>query len=93
MGFIGGCCLALIALFIPPLPVLIRAGCGASFFVSIILTLLGWLPGVLYAWFVIMVGLEFNKVSVQPRRSFAALSLGCEQAARFRQVRCARTGE
>ncbi|KAL1590177.1 hypothetical protein WHR41_01320 [Cladosporium halotolerans] len=48
-----GCCEAIIAIFLPPLAVLLRSGCGVQFFINILLTLLGWLPGVIHAWFVI----------------------------------------
>ncbi|GAB7345617.1 hypothetical protein MBLNU457_3914t1 [Dothideomycetes sp. NU457] len=54
MGVIGGACLGLIALFFPPFPVLVRTGCSVDFLISIILTFLGWLPGVIYAWYIIL---------------------------------------
>ena len=50
----AGCCEALIAIFLPPLAVLMRRGCGGSFLLNIILTILGWVPGVIHAWIVII---------------------------------------
>ena len=45
-----GCIDALLCLFLPPLASGVRArGCGAMFFV-LILTLIGWLPGVIVAF-------------------------------------------
>ncbi|KAH9838118.1 Proteolipid membrane potential modulator [Teratosphaeria destructans] len=51
---LGGLTLAFVAIFLPPLPVLIRAGCGTYFLLSIILLFLGWIPAILFAWFVII---------------------------------------
>merc|ERR1712136_129887 len=53
----GACCdlcLFLVALFLPPLAVLIKAGCGSDFCINLILTLLLWVPGVCHAWIVIL---------------------------------------
>ncbi|GAM88971.1 hypothetical protein ANO11243_070050 [Dothideomycetidae sp. 11243] len=54
MGFCGGLILSIIALFLPPIPVLIRRGCGAEFLISIGLTVLAWIPGIIYAWYIIL---------------------------------------
>lgn len=48
-----GCCEAIIAIFLPPLAVLLRKGCSGSLLINIVLTILGWIPGVIHAWFVI----------------------------------------
>lgn len=45
--------LYILAIILPPAPVLIIRGCGAHFCLNILLTLLGWLPGLLHAWYVI----------------------------------------
>ncbi|KAK7544529.1 uncharacterized protein J3D65DRAFT_23912 [Phyllosticta citribraziliensis] len=47
------CLLILIAIFLPPLVVLIKRGCGLNFCLNILLTLLGWIPGILHAWLII----------------------------------------
>lgn len=39
-------------IFIPPLAVYLKHGIGSTFLVSIILTLLGWLPGMIHAFWV-----------------------------------------
>ena len=50
----GGLFLAIVALFIPPLSVLKRTGCDHHLFINIVLTLFGWTPGVLHAWYIIL---------------------------------------
>lgn len=42
-----------IALFLPPLAVFLKRGFGRPFWLSIVLTLLGHLPGVVYAIYVV----------------------------------------
>ncbi|KAF9735749.1 plasma membrane proteolipid Pmp3 [Paraphaeosphaeria minitans] len=42
-----------LALFLPPVPVFIKRGCGADFLINICLSILGWIPGVLHAWYII----------------------------------------
>ncbi|WPG99696.1 Hypothetical protein R9X50_00251500 [Acrodontium crateriforme] len=59
---LGSVTLGIIAVFLPPLPVLWRAGCGAFFLISIGLMFLGWLPAVVFAWFVIL-----DKPSIRQR--------------------------
>jgi uncharacterized membrane protein YqaE (UPF0057 family) len=46
--------LILFALLLPPLAVALADGIGTSFWISIILTLLFWLPGVIYALIVVI---------------------------------------
>ena len=45
-------CTNIFCLLLPPVGVLLEFGCTGEFWVSIILTLLGWIPGVIYAYFV-----------------------------------------
>lgn len=42
----------LITILIPPIGVLMVAGCGADFFINILLTLLGYLPGHIHAFYI-----------------------------------------
>ncbi|WWD19571.1 hypothetical protein CI109_104032 [Kwoniella shandongensis] len=42
-----------VALFIPPIPVFLKAGIGAQLLINILLWILGWIPGVLHAWWII----------------------------------------
>jgi uncharacterized membrane protein YqaE (UPF0057 family) len=37
--------LLVLAIILPPVPVLIKEGCGFHFCLNIILTLVGWIPG------------------------------------------------
>ncbi|KFH72100.1 hypothetical protein MVEG_02393 [Podila verticillata NRRL 6337] len=45
--------LFIIGFFLPPLAVGLKRGCGADFLISIGLTLLGHIPGIGYAWYII----------------------------------------
>jgi len=46
-------CLYFLALFLPPLSVFLKTGCGADFLINILLSILGWIPGVIHAWWII----------------------------------------
>eukprot|EP00929_Paragymnodinium_shiwhaense_P076336 TRINITY_DN39226_c0_g1_i2.p2 TRINITY_DN39226_c0_g1~~TRINITY_DN39226_c0_g1_i2.p2 ORF type:complete len:100 (+),score=25.21 TRINITY_DN39226_c0_g1_i2:69-368(+) len=46
-------CSCLCAYIVPPLGVYWRFGCGMEFWVNVILTLLGWVPGVIHAMCII----------------------------------------
>lgn len=41
------------SIFIPPLGVFLQVGLGKSFWINIVLTLLGYFPGVIHAAYVI----------------------------------------
>jgi len=43
----------IVAVIFPPLAVGILDGCSCSLLIDVILTILGWLPGVIYAFYVI----------------------------------------
>jgi uncharacterized membrane protein YqaE (UPF0057 family) len=43
----------IIAIFIPPLGVFLQVGIGRDFWINIILTLLGYIPGIVHAIWVI----------------------------------------
>lgn len=47
------CCACLLAFFLPPVGVFLEVGCTGPLFLNILLTILGWLPGVIHAFFVI----------------------------------------
>lgn len=42
-----------LALFLPPLAVFLHRGLKAQFWLCLLLTLLAWLPGVIYAFYVV----------------------------------------
>lgn len=44
----------ILAIFLPPLGVFLQVGLGLHFWLNILLTLLGWLPGVIHAIWVIL---------------------------------------
>ncbi|MFC7051951.1 YqaE/Pmp3 family membrane protein [Hansschlegelia quercus] len=44
----------LIAIFIPPLGVFLQVGIGLHFWLNILLTLLGYIPGIIHAIWVII---------------------------------------
>lgn len=41
----------IIAIFLPPLAVALAHGIGKKFLINVLLTLLGWIPGVIHAIF------------------------------------------
>lgn len=49
----GNVLLYCLAILIPPVAVLLKRGCGADLIINICLTILGWIPGVIHAWWVI----------------------------------------
>ncbi len=44
----------LLAIFLPPLGVFLQVGLGIHFWLNILLTLLGWLPGIVHALWIIL---------------------------------------
>lgn len=43
----------IIAIFIPPLGVFLQVGLGKDFWINILLTLLGYIPGIVHAVYII----------------------------------------
>ncbi|MFQ4139019.1 YqaE/Pmp3 family membrane protein [Nodosilinea sp. PGN35] len=43
-----------VAIFLPPLGVFLQEGIGAQFWINILLTLLGYIPGIIHAVWVIV---------------------------------------
>jgi uncharacterized membrane protein YqaE (UPF0057 family) len=48
----------IIAILVPPLAVYLQVGFGKSFWINLLLTLLGYLPGVVHAVYVIGKGIK-----------------------------------
>lgn len=44
----------IIAIFLPPLGVFLKRGCGGSFLLNVLLTILGYIPGIAHAVYIIM---------------------------------------
>ncbi|KAH5299587.1 plasma membrane proteolipid 3 family protein [Parastagonospora nodorum] len=49
----GTILLYFLAIWLPFLPVAIRRGCSADLFINILLCCLGWIPGIIHAWYII----------------------------------------
>ncbi|GFZ48638.1 Plasma membrane proteolipid 3 [Saitozyma sp. JCM 24511] len=45
--------LYIIAIFLPPLAVFARTGCGADVLINILLWFFGWIPGTIHAFYII----------------------------------------
>ncbi|WP_083925371.1 YqaE/Pmp3 family membrane protein [Flexithrix dorotheae] len=41
----------ILTILLPPLPVALHKGLGGAFWLCLLLTLIGWLPGVVYAFY------------------------------------------
>ncbi|CCM06627.1 uncharacterized protein FIBRA_08907 [Fibroporia radiculosa] len=64
-----------LAIFIPPLAVFFKRGFAADFWINICLWILGWIPGILHAWYVYSLSsmwrhldLRYRKVGNLPER-------------------------
>lgn len=44
----------IIAILLPPLGVFLQVGLGTQFWINVILTLLGYIPGIIHALYVIL---------------------------------------
>ncbi|XLS30730.1 YqaE/Pmp3 family membrane protein [Flavobacteriaceae bacterium M23B6Z8] len=42
----------ILSILLPPLAVFLKHGLGGTFLISLLLTLIGWLPGVIHAFIV-----------------------------------------
>ncbi|CAN6715973.1 unnamed protein product [Malus baccata var. baccata] len=42
------------AIILPPVGVIIRYGCAVEFWIALLLTLFGYIPGIIYALYVIL---------------------------------------
>ncbi|KAF8253151.1 UPF0057-domain-containing protein, partial [Wilcoxina mikolae CBS 423.85] len=52
MGACSAILLVILTLFFPPLGVFLVAGCGADVLINICLTILGYLPGHIHAFYI-----------------------------------------
>ncbi|KIO06528.1 hypothetical protein M404DRAFT_139100 [Pisolithus tinctorius Marx 270] len=48
------CKVRFFAFILPPLGVFLERGCGADLLINVCLTLLGWLPGIIHALYIIL---------------------------------------
>ena len=42
----------ILSIFLPPLAVALKHGVGSAFLINVLLTLIGWIPGVIHAFYV-----------------------------------------
>ncbi|KAH0394176.1 hypothetical protein KCU89_g11638, partial [Aureobasidium melanogenum] len=55
MAFTGSDIIKIIlAIILPPLGVFLERGCGADFLINILLTILGYIPGIIHALYIIL---------------------------------------
>ncbi|CAM8928527.1 unnamed protein product [Rhodiola kirilowii] len=47
------CCGIILAILLPPLGVLLKFGCHVEFWICLLLTLCGYIPGIIYAIYAI----------------------------------------
>ncbi|SGZ26317.1 BQ5605_C024g09885 [Microbotryum silenes-dioicae] len=47
-------CKIILAIFLPPLGVFLERGCNADFWINVILTILGYIPGIVHALYIIL---------------------------------------
>ncbi|KAF7952982.1 hypothetical protein EAE96_006204 [Botrytis aclada] len=47
-------CKIILAVILPPLGVFLERGCGADLLINLILTILGYIPGIIHALYIIL---------------------------------------
>ncbi|KAK0515886.1 hypothetical protein JMJ35_001920 [Cladonia borealis] len=47
-------CKIILAIILPPLGVFLERGCNADFLINILLTILGYIPGIIHALYIIL---------------------------------------
>lgn len=52
IDFLSDICKIILAIFLPPLGVFFERGCGADLLINILLTILGYIPGIIHALYV-----------------------------------------
>ncbi|EFA84537.1 putative transmembrane protein [Heterostelium album PN500] len=60
MGFCSKVGLVILAIIFPPLAALICVGCSGHFWLNVLLTILGWIPGVIHALYLVLSGKHHN---------------------------------
>ncbi|OWO97710.1 hypothetical protein B2J93_2470 [Marssonina coronariae] len=50
----GDICKIILAIILPPLGVFLERGCGADLLINILLTILGYIPGIIHALYIIL---------------------------------------
>lgn len=60
-------CKIILAIVLPPLGVFLERGCGADLLINILLTILGYLPGIIHALYVLE-SPRHQRTQLQPPR-------------------------
>ncbi|BGO95556.1 plasma membrane proteolipid Pmp3 [Rhodotorula toruloides] len=47
-------CKIILAIILPPLGVFLERGCNADFWINVLLTILGYIPGIIHALYIIL---------------------------------------
>ncbi|KAI0811926.1 hypothetical protein F5Y07DRAFT_53644 [Xylaria sp. FL0933] len=47
-------CKIIFAVILPPLGVFLERGCGGDFLINVLLTILGYIPGIIHALYIIL---------------------------------------
>jgi len=58
MGLLGNLLLSILAIILPPVAAFLKVGCTTHFWINIVLTILGWLPGCIHALYLIWAGVS-----------------------------------
>ncbi|CAG8723616.1 11877_t:CDS:2, partial [Ambispora leptoticha] len=77
----GDVLLILVAILLPPVAVLIATGCSADFCINIGLTLLGYIPGHIHAFYVLYKKSEQREILARRRAVLTSPSMPVSGAA------------
>ncbi len=61
--------LIIVAILLPPLAVAVREQLGVQFWLNLVLTLIGWVPGVIHALYIVLRRKYEADTYAQPRRA------------------------
>ncbi|PYH42687.1 YqaE/Pmp3 family membrane protein [Aspergillus saccharolyticus JOP 1030-1] len=77
-------CLILVTLFIPPLGVFLISGCSPDFWINLLLTILGYLPGHIHAFYLEYIYYRNADAAVAPKRAPGVYSERIQRGAHHR---------
>ncbi|KAI9794508.1 MAG: hypothetical protein M1833_000368 [Piccolia ochrophora] len=66
-NFVSAVLLCLVAILCPPVAVGIIGGCGADLFINIALTILGYLPGHIHAFYILYIYFSRREDAIEGR--------------------------
>uniref|UniRef100_A0A8R7JWE1 Hydrophobic protein LTI6B n=1 Tax=Triticum urartu TaxID=4572 RepID=A0A8R7JWE1_TRIUA len=77
MAGTANCIDIILAIILPPLGVFLKFGCGHEFWICLLLTFLGYIPGIIYAIYAITKSLGSL---ILPRRTRRPMDVACSAA-------------